>query len=466
MDESNTRRIALVAVTLTSFITPFMVSGVNIALPRIGREFGISALLLSWLATSYSLAAAVFLLPFGKLADIHGRKRIFLWGTILYTVASFLCALVSSSAALIAFRVVQGVGAAMLFATSTAILTSVYPSGERGRVLGINTAAVYIGLSVGPFLGGLMVEAWGWRSVFWINVPLGLLTIAFTLWKMRGEWVGSPNDHLDLPGSAIYGLAVIALMYGFSQLPSLHGAWLILAGFVAGVAFIWWEGRAQFPVLELSLFRSSRVFTFSSLAALTNYAATASVTFLLSLYLQYIKALSPREAGMILVAQPIMQATFSPLAGRLSDRVEPRIVASIGMGFTIVGLILLTLLGDQTSITYVIISLLLLGFGFALFSSPNVSAIMGAVERRFYGVASGMVGTMRLFGQMLSMGIAMILFGLYMGQVQITPEYYGRFLQSARTAFMISAVLCFCGILASLARGKKRDNAAEEGETS
>lgn len=454
MDDSAARRTALVAVTLISFATPFMLSGVNVALPNIGAEFGASAILLTWLSTAYTLASAVFLLPFGKLADIHGRKRVFLAGTCVYMVASLLCSLVRSAEMLLVTRVIQGLGAGMVFATSTAILTSIYPPSERGKVLGINVAAVYLGTSVGPALGGLLVEALGWRSVFLANVPLGLVTIAMTATRVRGEWVGSPGDSFDLAGSAIYGLAVVALMIGFSRLPALGGAWLILAGLVAAVAFIARQGRIAHPVLELRLFRGNRVFILSSLAALANYAATSSVAFLLSLYLQYIKALTPREAGMVLIAQPIIQTICSPLAGRLSDRVEARVVASIGMAFTALGLIMLTFLGEGSPLGYVIACLLVLGFGFGLFSSPNASAIMGSVERRFYGVASSLVGTMRVFGQMLSMGTAMILFALYIGQAQITPALYDRFLLSARTAFAISAGLCAAGILASLARGR------------
>lgn len=454
MTDSAARRAALVAVTVMSFATPFMISGINIALPMIGAEFGASAILLTWLSTSYTLASAVFLLPFGKLADIYGRKRIFLAGTGLYTVASLLCALVHSTEMLLITRVIQGIGAGMVFATSTAILTSVYPPSERGKVLGINVAAVYLGTSVGPFLGGVMVEAWGWQSVFLANVPLGLATVALTVTRVQGEWVGSPGDTFDLAGSAVYGVAVVALMTGFSQLPAVRGAWLILAGLVAAAVFVVRQGRIAHPVLELRLFRGNRVFILSNLAALANYAATSSVAFLLSLYLQYIKALTPREAGVVLIAQPIVQCLFSPLAGRLSDRIEARVVASTGMAFTAIGLTMLTLLGEGTSQAYVIVCLLVLGLGFGIFSSPNTNAIMGSVERRYYGVASSMVGTMRVFGQMLSMGTTMILFALYIGQAQITPAYYDRFLVSTRTAFAIAAALCALGILASLARGR------------
>ena len=453
MDDATTRRTALIASTLASFVTPFMVSSANIALRSIDQQFGMSAVSLSWVSTIYTLAAAVFLVPFGKLADIWGRKLIFAWGLAVYSLASLLCALAGSATMLLVFRALQGIGAAMIFGTGVAILTSVYPSGERGRVLGINTAAVYAGLSTGPFLGGLMVAGWGWRSVFAVNVPLGLIALLFTVWKLRGEWRDAEGETFDLVGSGIYGLSVIAVMYGLSRLPGWGGLQLLLVGLVAGLAFVYYEGRQSQPVLDLKLFRGHRTFVLSSLAALINYSATSAVTFLLSLYLQYIKGLPPQQAGTILVAQPIVMAVLSPLAGRLSDRIETRIVASAGMAITVVGLVMLWMLGETSSLGYVIACLMVLGLGFALFSSPNTSAIMGAVERRFYGVASGLMGTMRLFGQMLSMGIVMLLFALYMGRVQITPEYYLSFLRSAKTSFGIAAILCFIGLFASLARG-------------
>ena len=200
METSASRRAALIAVTMMSFASPFMLSGVNIGLPAIGAEFGASAVLLTWMSTAYSLATAILLLPCGKLADIYGRKRLFIIGIAVYTLASVLCALAPSAAVLIAFRVIQGFGAAMIFATSTAILTSIYPANERGRVLGINTAAVYLGLSAGPFLGGIIVEALGWRGVFWINVPLAAMALAYTLSRVKGEWADSPGRHLRSTG--------------------------------------------------------------------------------------------------------------------------------------------------------------------------------------------------------------------------------------------------------------------------
>jgi MFS family permease len=209
--------------------------------------------------------------------------------------------------------------------------------------------------------------------------------------------------------------------------------------------------------LQIELFKNNIVFAFSNLAALINYSATFAVSFLLSLYLQYIKGFTPEKAGLILIAQPVMMAIFSPLAGILSDRIEPLIIASIGMALTTAGLVMLIFVGNGASIGFIIVSLIILGLGFGLFSSPNTNAVMGSVERKFYGVASGMLGTMRLTGQTFSLGISLLLFALYIGRVEITPEYYPLFLKSMRTAFIIMAILCFLGIFASIARGKTRN---------
>jgi len=456
MDHPVNKRTALLVTTTGSFLTPFMGSSVNIALPAIGREFAMDAVLLSWVSSSYILAAAMFLVPFGRIADIYGRKRILNWGMMLYTLSSFLCGISHSPLMLISSRILQGIGGAMIFSTGVAIVTSIFPEGERGKAIGINVASVYLGLSLGPFFGGFLTEHLGWRSIFLINVPLGLIVVSAIYWKLKGEWAAARGEKFDFFGSVIYSLTLVAIMYGFALLPRESGEAVILLGILGLWAFIRWELKIKSPVLDINLFRKSRVFAFSNLAALINYSATFGVGFLLSLYLQYIKGYSPLHAGSILALQPATQAALSPFAGRLSDRIEPQVVASMGMGFTVAGLFLLTFLRENTGLEFILISLFLLGVGFALFSSPNTNAVMSSVEKAFYGVASGTLATMRVVGQMLSMGIATLLFAMYIGRVQLTAASNPFLLQSARTAFFIFAALCFGGIFASLARGKVR----------
>ena len=448
----------MIVATLTSFMTPFMGSSINIALPAIGETFRINAVLLSWVATSYLLAAAVFLVPFGRLADIWGRKKIFTYGVVVLTVSSFLSGISVSVFMLIVFRILQGLGSAMIFATGIAILTSVFPADERGRALGINVAAVYIGLSLGPLLGGLLTQYLTWRSVFFVNVPFGMLIVFIVYRKLKAEWAESKGEAFDMTGALIYGTALVAVMYGVSRLPSARSAWIIFVGFVGVVLFFMWERRIEHPVFNTTLFTGNRVFAFSCLAALIHYSATFAVTFLLSLYLQYIKGFSPQWAGFVLISQPAVMALFSPFAGRLSDKVEPRIVASMGMSITTFALIPFVFLTEKSSVGLVAANLLVLGIGLAFFSSPNTNAIMGSVDRRSYGLASGSVGTMRLLGMMISMGIATVIFTLFMGRVQVTPEHYPDFIRSVRVAFAVFSVLCFFGIFSSMARGRLRDS--------
>jgi EmrB/QacA subfamily drug resistance transporter len=443
----------LLTTTLASFLTAFMGSALNVALPIIGKEFGMAAVTLGWIATAYTLAIAIFLVPFGRAADIHGRRRMYTSGVIGYVLITLIGGFAASGGILILLRVLQGIAAAAMFATSAAILSSAYPPGERGRVLGINVSSVYIGLSIGPFLGGILTQNLGWRSVFWASALVGGLAAVAAL-NLKKEWAEARGERFDWPGAAIYGASIAAAMYGLSRLPDWQGGVLIAAGLAGLVLFAVWANRTPSPVLNLSLFRHNRAFTLSSLAALINYLATTAVTFLLSLYLQYLKEFTPQEAGALLIAQPLMMAVFSPLAGRLSDRIESRVVASAGMGLTAAGLVMLAFLRADTPAPYILAALLLLGLGFGLFSSPNMNAIMGSAEKRLYGVASALLATMRTLGQMLSLGLTLLLFSVIIGPVAISPPYYGAFLTSARLAFAISAVLCVLGIFASLARGK------------
>ena len=448
------KSVVLLIAAMSSFLTPFTSSSVNIALPSIGTKLSLNAISLSWVATAYLLAAAIFLVPFGRIADIYGRKRILQLGMIITTIASILCATSNSAAWLISLRALQGLGSAMIFGTGMAILTSVFPANERGRALGINVAAVYTGLSVGPLVGGFLTGQFGWRSIFLFNAFLGLIITLIVIWKLKGEWAEAKGEKFDYGGSIIYSAAMFTFIYAFSVLPALWGLWLILLGILGFIGFFTWEMKLEHPIFNVALFRNNTVFTFSNLAALVNYSATFAVGFLLSLYLQYVKGFSPQQAGLILIIQPVLMVICSPLAGSLSDRIEPRIVSSIGMALTTVGLLILAFLGNNTSLALVFASLLILGTGLGFFSSPNTNAVMGSVDRKFYGVASGVLGTMRLTGQMFSMGMSLLLFSLYIGKVQITPEVHPLFLKSMKMVFTISTVLCFAGIFASISRGK------------
>ncbi|MDD4859513.1 MAG: MFS transporter [Dehalococcoidales bacterium] len=451
----------LLATTLASFMIPFMTSSITIALPAIGSEFGIDVVMLGWVSTSFLLASASMLIPFGRLADIRGRRRMFTMGNIVLMMGCLLAALSTSGIMLIAARIVQGLGGAAIFSTAAATLLSVVPGNQRGKVLGINTAAVYLGLSLGPVIGGFMTRYIGWRSLFLFGIAGSLLVTAVTLTRVKMTDNRMEKERFDLAGSVIYTITLIATMYGFTLLPDLQSIWWLGGGAVGVLFFLRREARTEAPLIDLQMFRHNRGFTLSCVAALANYSGSWAVAFLLSLYLQYIKGLSPQSAGLVLVTSPIIQAVLSPLAGRLSDRIEPRILASLGMGLTALAIGLLALVNEVTPLGYIVACLVLVGLGFALFSSPNTNAVMSSVEHRFYGFASASLGTFRQIGMLTSMAIVMLVFATFIGRVEITPPYYPRLVSSMHVAFLICAVLCFSAIYASLARGNIHENGGQ-----
>ncbi|MFC1522507.1 MFS transporter [Elusimicrobiota bacterium] len=450
----STQRAVLTITILASFIDPFLGSSVNVALPTIGRDFAMSAVLMGWVNTAFLLAAATFSIPFGRLGDIYGRKRIYMTGVIILMIASALIPISNSSGTFISLRVLQGFGMSMSFATRLAMLMSVFPANQRGRVLGINVTAVYLGLSAGPFLGGIITQHLGWRFLFWIYIPIGIIMLILIFLLIKGDWTDDKTHKFDLTGSIIFGVSLASMMYGFSRLPQPHAAVMTVFGILGIIGFICYESRVKEPVVDIGMFRNNTTFAFSNLAAIINYAATFAVSFIMSIYLQKVRGFSPQTAGLIMVSQPIVMAIFSPFAGRLSDRIQPRTVASVGMAMALIGLILLFFISTTTPLSYIIGCFAFLGLGFALFSSPNTNAIMSSVERRYYGVAGATVGTMRQIGMMFSMGIIMMILALHLGQAQVEPENIDAFMNSAKTGFAVFAALCFAGIFASLARGK------------
>lgn len=445
----------MVAV-LTSFLTPFVGSSINIALPSIGMEFNASAILLGWIPTTYLLALAVCLVPFGRIADIYGRKRVFTWGIILFTVSSFLATMSFSMDMLLLFRVLQGAGSAMIFGNLFAIIASIFPASERGKALGITITGAFLGLFLGPVLGGFLTEYFGWRSIFFFNVPLGVLAI-IAVTRVEGEWAEASGQSFDMVGSIILGFSLVSVMYGLSVLPEIWGFYLIMGGLIGLGLFYMVESRMESPVLDVKIF-NNRNFTLHNVAAFISYCSAAPIVFTLSLYLQYIKGLDPQWAGVVLAVQPVMMTIFSPLAGKASDITEPRNVAALGMLLNTIGCGLFAFITSESSMIIIVIGLGLLGLGFASFSSPNTNAIMGSVESKLYGVASSTVSTMRVLGQMSGMGVVLLVLVLVMGSSTLNPQIYPEFITSTRISFAIFAGLSFLGVLATLAGGNGDKN--------
>jgi MFS family permease len=457
-----TRNLVLAVAALSGFVATFAASAINVALPKIEEEFHLSAVALDWIPLAYVLAAAALIMAAGRMGDIFGRMKVFTIGLAGFTVFAFAAAFAPSGPVLITLRALQGLTAALLFATNIALATLSQPPATRGRALGLLTAGVYLGSSTGPVLGGLVTDYLGWRALFLLVGGFALVTCVLTFWRLRKvEWKEPREASFDVLGSAVWAVALPALLLGFTFLPELIGILLVVGGSLGLAFFLWWETRAADPILSVNLLRHNRAFAFSNAAALINYSATFALSFLMTLYLHYTMGLRLREVGYVLVAAPVFQTVVSPFAGRLADRFQPRLVAATGQALCVLGLLALVFLGNDTPFWYIILALCVSGVGFGLFASPVAHMVMGSVGRHDVGTASATLATMRVSGQGVSMGISGLVLALLVGRGnRLQPSDYPHLLTSVRVAFAIFAVLCVLGLVAVLL-GRKTQTSTE-----
>jgi EmrB/QacA subfamily drug resistance transporter len=453
-------------------MSPFDGSVVTVAIPSIASSIKLSLEGAVWVPLAYLLLLTVLLINAGRLADLHGRKRFYVLGFATFTIGSALCGVSTTNLQLISFRALQGVGAAFVASNSTAIVTDAFPTeGKgRGRALGINTMAVYVGLMVGPVLGGVLVQNFGWRSIFFVNVPIGILVITLAGLKLKQNPPNAIGAKFDLPGaitlSAALASSLIVLtlggMYGwFSAVTILLAAFSI----VMLLLFLRTEKLTRFPTLDLTLFTRNRLFAAANTTAFLCYIAVIGVTLVIAIYLETIMGFSAETTGLYLIAQATPMALLSPLSGWLSDRFGSRTLSTLGMGCVSVGLFLLSELNVASSTLDVVLRLVVVGFGFGLFSSPNTSAVMGSVRQEKLGVAAGTLGTMRFLGQ--SIGLAMLgavmattlspqgLLQVFTGMTSQGGMIASEFVAGMRNFFLIATGIGAIGTLASTTRGNK-----------
>lgn len=450
------QRTVLATVCLAQFLVPFMFTAVGVALPAMGRDLGATALQLGLVEQLYALSLAATMLTFGRLGDLVGRKRVFLAGLALFTLLTAALALARSVELLIVQRFAQGLAAAMLLSGSMALVASAFPPQVRGRMLGVVSGFTYAGLTLGPMLGGFVTTHLGWRFVFWMAVPLGAAACALGVLRMQGEWRVDRGERMDWRGSALYAASISLVMLGASHLgdrPGLGGG-MMAAGLLGLAGFARLEYRTTHPLLDVALFAGSRFFSLSCVAAMGIYAATLGVMFFMSLYLQVARGLTASSAGLVLLIQPVIQTVVSPLAGRLADRIPPERLANLGMGVSTAGLVLAAFfLGPDTPLWLVVAVLACIGLGVGIFITPNTVVILGGVEPRQYGMASGIVGTMRTLGLAVSMTTVTLVFSLLMGGQAVSPETVPGFLTSMQVCLAAFAAYSCVGLGASLGRG-------------
>ncbi len=448
-DESKKKSIIFI-VTVLQFVMPFMFSSIGVALPSIGREFGASGTQLSLVEAAYIGTCAALLLPFGRFADMRGREPVFRWSIILNTVAVALLGFCFSIESFIGLRIFQGLAMAMGLATNMALLTDVVPKQERGRAMGLAVAAVYAGLAAGPFVGGIVTTQLGWRWIFHFGVVL-LGVCSVMSFKRLDSRLTPMQGRFDWPGALYIAVSILLLIQGGTHLDTgWPGALMLLGGGICFLLFIRTELRTAEPLLNMDMFTVNKVFARAAAVQFINYAGTFGITFLFSLYLQTAKGMTPQQAGIVLIIQPIVQTVLSPLFGRLADSISPRLIATVGLAFCTAGTFMGAMVETGTSSTYLYTMFVVLGIGFAMFASPNMSILMGCVHPSRLGVASAISGGLRTIGMVSSMIIITVCLSLFMGDAPVEPETINQYMDSMNFALVFLACLGVFGVVLSV----------------
>ena len=451
------KNLLLMICTVLSFFTVFAVNAVNIVIPSIAAEYGMSNIVQNWVTIIFLLVVAVLSVPAGQISAKYGLKKVTNISIILFIIISIINVLVTSQEQFLACRFILGISLAFINVTSMAMIVNVLPPEERGKALGINITGVYVGLSLSPVIGGIMNYNLGWRSVVLFGVPFMLVILILLLTRIGDEWSSFENVPLDFKGSLTYGIGIVLFMYGFTILNTQLGVILTILGVVILIIFGLIELRQAYPVFDIRFFKN-RKFLSANFASLCAYLATYAVTTILNYHLQYIKGFDSQTAGMILLVAPLCQVVLAPIAGRLSDRFVPQILAAIGMGLGTVSLFLFSSLDNGTSIEFLIVAMVIYGIGFGMFSPPNTNVIMGSVPPKDTSIASASVATMRTVGQAMSMGILTLVFAFIMGDVPIVQQYYPLLVQSCQITCIICVVLCIASVFASFVGIKSGSN--------
>jgi EmrB/QacA subfamily drug resistance transporter len=469
--------IVLSVTTIGALMAAIDSTIVVLGLPDMMLSLHSDLVAMIWVIMAYILVSSIFLLTFGRVADLFGRVRMYNLGFVIFTVGSVLCGFSADATQLILSRVVQGCGAAMMVVNSAALITEVFPPNERGRALGINAITWAAGGVLGPILGGLILNSGSWRWIFFINVPVGLFGAAWGYLALKDISTRRAGEKFDPVGALTFSVCLTALLLALTL--GIQFSWtsapiLILFGVfvVTLVIFLIWERRSKNPILDFSLFKP-RVYTFSALAAMMQSLALFSVNFLVVFYMQGVRGYSPLSAALLLIPLPVMTSIVAPLSGVIADRIGARVPATVGLLIQAVALVLLTGLTVTTPYPQIAVILGLMGLGGGLFFPPNTSAAMNAAQPGRLGIASATLATMRQVGMVTSFALSLaiaaaslpkdVMLQLFVGtNISLGSEVTQNFVIGMRSAFVVSIVLCLIAAGISLVRGKedRRQNVA------
>lgn len=448
LDEHVVNKYIIIISVLCSFVAAFTSSAVSVALPTIAVDLNVTNIMQNWLVNIYLLVIAAVSVPFGKLCSRYGLKKTMKIGIITYFIGTILTGMSTNGYSMILFRIIQAMGSAFLFLNSTAMITVQIPPHRRGSAMGLSLTGVYAGLTLAPSAGGVLVEYFHWRVIFYIMIPL-IIIAYILLGRIDKEWINNPNEQLDIKGSVLFSTGIVLLIYGFTILNQLNGLILVLAGLLILVVFARHELTVSSPVYNMHLFKN-KIYAASNIASLISFSATFVIIYIINYHLQYLNGFSPQTTGLILIVNPVIMVVSAPIVGRLSDMIKPQILTTAGMIIVSTAVFILSLLNEYTPLYMIIMAMILEGIGLGLFSTPNNSIIMGSVERKYVSTASASVSTVRTIGESLSLGLLTLIFEFVMGNVAIVPENYALLVKSSQITMMISLVMCIIAIFLSL----------------
>lgn len=451
----------LVVATVSSFFSIFLSSAVLIAVPSIATEFHMNNIVQNWISTIYFLSIAVITIPAGQISGKYGLKKTMGMGLVLFILSSIAIMFSNSQDMFLICRIFQGIGGGILNVAAMAMVVSAFSPQDRGQAIGITVTGVYLGTSLSPVIGGILNYDLGWRSIFVFTIPFLIICLALLFSKVTKEWVTFEGIGLDWKGSILYGIGILLFIVGFTTLNKPNGLMLTIIGIILLICFIYTEIKVKNPVFDVRFFKNPK-FSSSNLAALCAYLATFAIVTIVNYYLQYIKGFNSQNAGFLLMIGPLFQVVLAPLAGRVSDRVNPQKLSALGIGIGAVALGMLASLTADSPLWFLALALALQGIGFGIFSSPNTNAIMSSVPPEDTPIASASVAVMRVVGQTMSLGMLTLIFAFMMGNVPIQPSNYGILLVACKIIAGICTILCIISVFSSLVGIKSKPKFIEK----
>jgi EmrB/QacA subfamily drug resistance transporter len=447
----------LLAVGLGTFMTALDASVANITLPILRIYFNSTVASVEWVVTIYLLLVSGVLLSFGRLGDLKGHKIVYVAGFGIFVVASGLCGIANSVSALVAARAIQAIGGSMLYANSSAIITAAFPQNERGKALGLMAMMTYLGLTVGPSLGGWLTDLFSWRAVFYINLPVGLTAMLLSIQNIPLDHNKGNSEKFDIPGALVFLVGLTSLMLALNR--GEEWGWsspLILLLLVGSLVFLYVFVRMELlrssPMLDLSLFHN-RLFSTATVSALLNYICLYHIIFLMPFFLIGGRGYSASQAGIYLTIQPLMMAISAPISGALSDKIGSRLLSTLGMLGMALGLFMLSQLTAVTPIPLLLLSLGIFGLGTGIFISPNNNALMSSAPKNRQGIASGVLATARSCGMVVGVGLAAAVFTTVQGHTPGGPNAAEGIFQGVAASLGVAAGVALLGSLISSLRG-------------